>query len=162
MMMRSFVSRTAPVVALLLLFAGGPQLFAQWRGDRDDHDRGHGYGGGDPVNRAMADLQRASRGYGYMDHGDRKHVDSAIHNLQRFQANSGSGRFDKDRLDGAISDIQHLVDSNRVNGRDRQVLSNDLAALRAFRANRGSGGYNGGRGRYNPYGGTYGPYGHPY
>jgi hypothetical protein len=140
--------------------AGGPQLFAQWRHGRGD-DRGYGYGGGNPVDRAMSDLQRVSR-----SSGDRKHVDSAMHNLQRFQANSANGKFDKDRLDGAIEDIQHLVNSNQINPRDRQALNNDLGALRAFRS---SGGYNGrgyNNGRYNngryPYNGGYGPYGRPY
>jgi hypothetical protein len=162
-MMRSYVSKAAPVAALLLCFAGGPQLFAQWRhgGDGRGDDRGYGYGGGSPVDRAMSDLQRASR-----NSGDRKHVDSAMHHLQRFQASSVNGRFDKDRLDGAIEDIQHLVNSNQINPRDRQVLNNDLSALRAFRS---SGGYNGrgyNNGRYNngryPYNGGYGPYGRPY
>jgi len=86
------------------------------------------------IDRVLADLQR-TRGYGYGRH-DWKHAEHAREDLERFRVNWSRGRFDRDRLDRGIGNIQRLVDDRWLNPRDREILSRDLFALRDFRANR--------------------------
>ena len=104
-------------------------------------DRGAGYGqSGSPVDRALYDLSRIDRN-AYVDHHEREHFRHAQEDLVRFQERWSQGRFDRGRLDRAIDNIQHLVQSWQLRGRGRDVLANDLAALREFRANQRGYGY---------------------
>ena len=144
--MRTFWSGIA---AAALLAAGAAQ--AQYR-DRygnsypysnerryaDERGRysGYGYGGG-IVPQVLADLNRAASTR-YADNHERKHFDQARKDLLRFQENSARGRFDRDRLDGAIDHLSHLANSDRVHPRDRQVLARDMYELREFRSRGGS------------------------
>jgi hypothetical protein len=99
-----------------------------------DYDR-DSYGGGyrfNLVDRVMNDLSRAS-GYGWMDNHNRKHIDHAQRDLDRFREKWSRGRFDRGRLDSAISNLQHVVNSNRIEPRSRDRLARDLYDLRNFR-----------------------------
>jgi hypothetical protein len=84
----------------------------------------------------MTDLDRA-RSYRRIDGHERRHFEQARRDLERFQANWYNGRWDNGRLDSAIGNIDHLVNSDQLSPRDREMLSRDLYALRDFRANRG-------------------------
>ena len=107
---------------------------------RDDpyYDRGPAYSraphpDGGPVSRVLADLDR----FGGYDRHTLKEVEQARFDLERFRDNGMRGRFDRDRLDGAIGHLQHVVDSRWISPRERNILARDLDALRDFRANRG-------------------------
>ncbi len=115
--------------------------------DRDGrYDRRYdGYRGSDAVNRTLDDLSRA-RSYLYTDHHERKHFDKAQSELLKFQDRWARGHFDNGRLDEAIENVQHLVNADRVSPRDREILRQDLFALREFRSTRGR--FDGGRDPY--------------
>jgi hypothetical protein len=119
-------------VALLAGCAGAQYRDPYYRGPRQNG----------LIGRVLADLDSA-RSYARLNGYDRDHFDQARRDLLIFQDHYARGQFDKDRLDGAIENIHHLVDSNRVNPRDRRLLARDMEALRDFRASRGT--Y---RGRY--------------
>ncbi len=94
--------------------------------------------GNSPVSRVLGDLDRA-RSYRNADGHERKHFENARRDLMRFQDNWMRGKFDRDRLDGAIENIDHLVGSRQIHPRDREILARDLSTLRDFRSR---GGYN--------------------
>ncbi|HXR74425.1 MAG TPA: hypothetical protein VN737_00545 [Bryobacteraceae bacterium] len=100
-----------------------------------------------PVDRTIHDLQRLAQRTGPYNSGrERGRFDNAIRHLSEFDSRYDRGHFDKDKLDDAIGDVQHLVDRNPLDERARGILWNDLSSLRAFRANRG---YGNGNGFYN-------------
>ena len=101
-------------------------------------DDGH-YGrehNGEPVRRAISDLDRM-RSIRYADGHERKHIENARRDLVRFEENRARGKFDRDRLDSAISHLSHLANSWQVQPREREVLYQDVQALRELRAYRG-------------------------
>ncbi len=102
--------------------------------------------GNEPVRRALSDLDRL-RSIRYADGHERKHIENARRDLVRFEENWARGKFDKDRLDGAIDHLNHLANSGQVHPREREVIYQNVRALRDFRASRGIGGYRG----YRPY-----------
>jgi hypothetical protein len=119
--------------------------------DRYRNDR-YGYGryNGSLIRQVMSDVDRAASG-AYLDGHEAKHFNEAMQRLQEFQRRLARGNFDTGRLDKAIENIQHLAKADRVHPRDRNILSQDLSALREFRSSRGQyGGYGGdyGNGRY--------------
>jgi hypothetical protein len=139
--MRTFWSGIA---AAALLTVGAAQ--AQYRdrygnqnpyGNRGDNRYGNGgYGynyGGNLVPRVLSDLDRAASAR-YADKHERKHFDQARKDLLRFQENGARGKFDRDRLDGAIDHLSHLANSDRLHPRDRQMLARDMQDLREFRS----------------------------
>ena len=100
-----------------------------------------------------ADLSRASAN-SRLDGHERDHFNKAQQSLDEFQSRWSQGRFDTGRLDKAVSSMQHLVNSDQLNGRDRSILADDLSALRDFRATGGQSSY--GQGRNDGYyGGDY-------
>jgi hypothetical protein len=147
-------SRLAAIGAGVLLAAA--TAGAQNRNDpyrnydpRYDNDE-RGYGGGrqsgayrgDLIDRVLSDLDRSQ----YAAGGDRhqwKELEQARRDLVRFRENWMRGRFDHDRIDGAIHHLDRLVGSRWLEPRARDILGRDLYALRDFRA---GGGYN--RGDY--------------
>ena len=117
---------------------GGPYGDRQYgNGDRYGYGR-NDRGSGSPVDRALSDLSRFDRN-AYVDHHERDHFRHAQDDLARFQERWSQGRFDRGRLDRAIEHMQHLVNARQLRGRDRDVLANDLADLRNFRASSGRG-----------------------
>ncbi len=128
-------------VALLAGCAGAQYRDPYYRGPRPD-----GYSRGGLIGRVLSDLDSA-RSYARLDRHERGHFEHARRDLLVFQDHYARGRFDKDRLDGAIENIHHLVDSDQVHPRNRRLLARDVESLRDFRASRG--GYRDGyRGRY--------------
>ncbi|HVX67869.1 MAG TPA: hypothetical protein VHA11_14755 [Bryobacteraceae bacterium] len=130
--------RRALLILGVVLFAAGAN--AQWRrfGD-DDYGRGRDYRiGARPgvVERALRDVDSARP---YRGGGHWRELEKARRDLLRFTDRWYEGRFDKDRLDGAIEHIDHALRSNALDRRDRYVLERDLWDLRSFRENRGRG-----------------------
>lgn len=149
--MRRFI-----ISALLVATAGALTVpaFAQrypdpYYGNRNPYNgnnRGrYGNGYGDPVDRALSNLQRAASMNRY-DHHERSHFDKAIHELSKFRDRWRGGRFDRGALDKAISNMDDLSRARQLHPRDRDAITRDLYDLRAFRD--GGGGYNGGNGPY--------------
>ncbi len=110
-----------------------------YRGDRG-YDRGRRMVS--PVDATIRDLERAaSRNGGYVSHRERSRFDNAMRHLSEFQDRYYRGRFDRDRLDRAIDDVNNVVRHNPLDRYERDRLWNDLNNLRAFRANPGYGDY---------------------
>jgi hypothetical protein len=119
----------------------GARPYNAWQG-RERGERGRDAG---LIDRVLRDLDRA-RSDREAERREHDRFDQARRNLLRFEDNWSRGRFDKDRLDGAIDDLHHLSNSNHLRGRDRDMLARDMQALRDFRASGGR--YEGYRGRY--------------
>jgi hypothetical protein len=96
-------------------------------GDRDyaRQDRGM-------FDKARMDLDRASA-YPYASRADHKRFDEARSKLFDFESRFEQGRYEKHYLDGAIDHIQHVVNSNSLDPRDRGALSDDLRRMRDYR-----------------------------
>ncbi|MDX2150345.1 MAG: hypothetical protein SFV54_06410 [Bryobacteraceae bacterium] len=142
----------------MVIFATG--TFAQWRDDDWGRRRDDGRWPGQRtsqqspvvVDRVLSRLERSQSYYRAGD-SERKDFEQARRDLVRFRENWYRGRFDKDRLDGAIDHLKDLAESSRIHPRERQMFMNDVYALRDFRASGGrynGGGYGAwpGRGRY--------------
>lgn len=82
--------------------------------------------------RARMDLDRASA-YPYASRADRKRFDEARRELFDFQSRFDQGRYEKRHLDAAIDHIQHVVESNSLDPRDRGALAEDLRRMRDYR-----------------------------
>ena len=118
---------------------------------RNNGPYAYGRNTGSLINQVMSDISRAAS-YARVDGHERRHFDDAIQKLREFQDRWAQGKFDQHKLDKAIEDLQHLANAAQLRPRDRDMLANDLVALRDFRANRGQ--YsNGGNGVYrdDPY-----------
>lgn len=97
----------------------------------------NGYGqNGSLIGRVMSDIDRAASNSWVDDH-ERKHFYEAGRKLQEFEERAARGNFDNGKLDRAIDNLQHLVNSDQVRGRDRDILYRDVTELRQFRATRG-------------------------
>jgi hypothetical protein len=96
-------------------------------GDRDyaRQDRG-------VFDKTRMDLDRASA-YPYASRSDRKRFDEARGKLFDFESRFDQGRYDRHELDGAIDRLQHVVESNSLDPRDRGSLSDDLRRMRDYR-----------------------------
>lgn len=97
-------------------------------------------GSGNVVGRALNNLNVAASN-SRADGHERGHFNKAQQELSTFQSRWAQGQFDTGRLDNAVSAIEHLVNSDQLNARDRSVLANDLATLRQFRNSGGRDGY---------------------
>lgn len=96
-------------------------------GDRDYARRDRGL-----FDHARMDLDRASA-YAYASKADRKRFDEARGRLYEFQIRFDQGNYDKHYLDGAIDRIQHVVESNSLDPRDRGALADDLRRMKDYR-----------------------------
>jgi hypothetical protein len=136
--------RYLPLLAIASVLAAGATAYAQYPGpfgDRGGYSaRGQHYGygrdaynrnPGDLFGRVRADLERAEANSNW-DGGDRRRFNKVREELSEFQR-SGN----RHELNDTISALQHVVDSNRLAYRDRDVLAQDLYQLRDFRARNG-------------------------
>ncbi len=142
------------------LLVGGLMANAQYRYDPNYGDSGRysdnrygGYGSsrGSLIGRVMSDIDRAASNSRFDNH-ERKHFEETSRRLQEFEERWSRGNFDTGRLDRAIENLQHLAEADQLRGRDRDILSQDLAELRQFRSTRGRYSNNGYRDR--DYGGN--------
>jgi len=108
--------------------------------DRDRYDQNRGpYERGRerrylaPIYDARNDLLRAQRQRHLSDRDERR-IASGLHNIDRFLVNWNEGRFDKDRLDGLVEDLDGLAGSDRLPPGERRVFARDRDNIRAFRA----------------------------
>jgi hypothetical protein len=88
------------------------------------------------LDHVQQDLDRAA-GQPYLSPIARGKIEHARQKIWEFQRKWASGRFDKGALDDAIGNIKRAVNNPTTDYRDRRILADDLAGLRAFRANRG-------------------------
>ena len=118
---------------LALCFACGLSgVVASAQYDRPYGDRDYARQDRGLFDRARVDLERAS-GYPYASPHDRKRFDEARGKLYEFQIRFDQGRYDRHHLDEAIDRIQHVVESNSLDPRDRGALSDDLRRMKDYR-----------------------------
>ena len=122
------MNRIFPALALASLMA--ISAFGQY--DRPYGDRDYARQDRGMFDKARLDLDRAS-GYPYASKADRKRFDEARGKLYDFQIRFDQGRYDKHEINGAIDSIQHVVESNSLDPRDRGALSDDLRRMRDYR-----------------------------
>ncbi|HEU0142972.1 MAG: hypothetical protein KJZ78_06050 [Bryobacteraceae bacterium] len=133
--------------ALLMQSPGWAQ--GRYRDDsRYSRNRG-GYYGADVVSRVKRDVQAMARAASPRVDGEKRDLfRDTIYNLERFEYNGRRGKFDKDRLDGAIDEMKRLVGSNQISRQMKSALARNIDALRNLRDGRGgSYGYYGNRDR---------------
>ncbi len=53
--------------------------------------------------------------------------------LNDLQSKMANGQYDEGELDEVVHSLQRVVDSNKLSGRDREILTDDLAHLREYR-----------------------------
>lgn len=134
--MSSHLVKNLAVAGLLL---GGLALHAQdWRYQDPGYYRGD-YRAGDPnmrepLDRVWADLDRATRDMYYLSGGEMRRMNHAREEMSEFQRKWERGHYDKGELNDVIGSIQKVVDHNRLQPRDRDMLVGDLYRLRDFRA----------------------------
>lgn len=107
------------------------RVYGEFGRDRDP--RANRGGGGEIFDRVRADLDRAESN-SYTSGGDRRKFNKVREELGEFQGKWANGRYDRHELDDAIGALQHVVNSSRIDYRDRDVLQDDLYRLRDFRA----------------------------
>jgi hypothetical protein len=88
------------------------------------------------VGRTQTDLERAAT-FLANNHKERDRLRNAQKSLSTLDRHLAKGKFDKDTLDSAISDIQHVLDNDVLHGQDRDTLLKDIEDLRGVRADRG-------------------------
>ncbi len=86
---------------------------------------------------ALVDRVHEDLNHGYrvwrLSGGDRDRLNHAEHELREFAKDWRHGKFNKGKLDDAIAAVQHVLDNNHLTGRERDVLWEDVTALRRMR-----------------------------
>jgi hypothetical protein len=114
-----------------LTFCAAAPTYAQYPGQYpDSHYREFR----EPLDRVRGDLDRAAGDMYYLTGSERHRFDKAREQIAEFQYKWERGHLDRGELDRVIGDLQHVVDKNRLEERDRRVLVDDLYKLRDFRA----------------------------
>ncbi len=101
-------------------------------GDRDDFYRGDWRGR--LFARVRQDLDYVAR-YSFRN-DDRYRLDRTYRELDDLQRDYASGRWDRRALDDVIQALDRVVDDNRLEPRDRDILRDDLNRLRDLRSRR--------------------------
>jgi hypothetical protein len=84
------------------------------------------------IDRVHEDLNRGYQAW-HLKNSDRDRLTHAEHQLRDFARAWSRGKFDKDELDESIGAIQHVLDNNRLTGRERDALWSDAEQLRRMR-----------------------------
>jgi len=63
---------------------------------------------------------------------DQARLIQAKRELDQLQEMQARGRFDRRQLDDVVAALRSVVDDNRLAGRDREVLADDLTRLQDF------------------------------
>ncbi len=66
--------------------------------------------------------------------GDQYRLARTLQELNELQGKLARGRYDERELDDVIGALQRVVQDNRLTGRDRSILADDLDRMRDFRA----------------------------
>jgi hypothetical protein len=98
------------------------------RYDRDDRDDRGGF-----LDRLRYDLDRAERN-SYASCGDHRRFNRLRSDLNDFQGKWARGNYSRHELDEVIGSLQRVVNDNRLDYRDRDILQNDLNRMRGFRS----------------------------
>ena len=118
-------------IGLTMAVAAPLPVSASARFDRDrNYDDLRGL-----VDRTQSDLRAAID----LGHGNRQgeRYKNAQDHLSDFDRSLSKGHFDKDRLDRAIDDLQHLLDHNTLQPSTRDALRHDVEDLRVAREHHG-------------------------
>ena len=108
--------------------------YDQGRYDRSRNNQG-GYGyQREPLDRVRADLDRAARDMYYLSGGEMRRFNKVREEIAEFQQKWERGRYDRHEMDDVIGSLQRVVDHNRLEPRDRNVLLDDLGRLRDLRS----------------------------
>ena len=84
------------------------------------------------VDQVHNDLNRAYTVW-HLRNGDRDRLNNAEKQLREFAQKWDRHNFDKGELADAIGAIQHVLDNNRLEGHDRDAISDDVSRLRNMR-----------------------------
>jgi hypothetical protein len=84
------------------------------------------------VDQVHSDLNRAY-GSWHLSNDERDRLNHAEKQLREFAQKWENRKFDKGQLDDAIGSIQHVLDNNRLEGRDRNAIDDDVSRLRNMR-----------------------------
>jgi hypothetical protein len=125
------VSAIALGVGLTLLTAAPQPAAASAYFDHDrDFDNVRGI-----VDRTQSDLRAAVD----LEHGKKQaeRYKNVQDHLSDFDRSLSKGHFNKDRLDSAINDLQHLLDGNTLQASARDALRHDIEDLRMAREHHG-------------------------
>jgi hypothetical protein len=86
-----------------------------------------------PVEHTIYDLKQIGSRNTYSGH-EFERYNNAIRHLEQFSERlHEGGRFDKDKLDEAIGNVQSVADHNRMDPRAREILIRDDNELRRLR-----------------------------
>lgn len=88
------------------------------------------------IDSLQADLQRIENRSAWSGWSKRQFFE-AIDNLERYQYYAVRGRFDNNRLDRAIDNLNRLLTSREINPADLQRIAVHRDQLRRFRSNGG-------------------------
>ena len=100
--------------------------------DRDDYYRGDQWRAR-MFDRIRDDLNHVQTTVFGSVNGDEYRLDRAKQELGELQRAYAEHRYDERAVDDVVNALQRVVSDNRLNGRDRDILSDDLARLRQYR-----------------------------
>jgi hypothetical protein len=100
--------------------------------DRDDYYRGDQWRAR-MFERVRDDLNHVQTTWFSGGGGDEYRIAKAKQELNELQSAVAEHRYDERALDDVINAIQRVVSDNRLSGRDRDILNDDLSRLRQFR-----------------------------
>src|SRR2546422_6375255 len=90
----------------------------------------------DLVARTQEDLRHAAT-FTRETKKEGERYDNVQKHLSEFDRGLTKGKFDKDKLDAAIDDLNNVLDHNTLAAGDRDALTQDLRDLRDLREHRG-------------------------
>ena len=135
--MKRFILRTVASTGFLL-FGLGASIQAQpprdddrYHRDRDDYYRGDQWRAR-MFDRVRDDLNHVQTTW-FSAGGDQYRLDKAKQELNELQTAMMEHRYNERALDDVISAVQRVVSDNRLSGRDRQILNDDIGRLHQFR-----------------------------
>ena len=95
-----------------------------------DHYRNWGR---EAMEQVRDDLNRAARDIGYLSEEESRRFRRVREAIFEFQRDWEQGRFDREALNDAIRNLQGVIERNRLQPRDRDYLTEDVARLRRIR-----------------------------
>jgi|GEM_PF-5570958 hypothetical protein len=86
----------------------------------------------DVITRAMTNLRHIDHRAGFAG-GDRDRYDRTMRSLSDVERSLADGRFDKNKLDEAIQNLDHVTRGRELDPADREHVLDDLKDLRRLR-----------------------------